>query len=191
MSSHRPVHRVAVMDVGVVPFEHTAAADHAFADARDRDPGAAWLNEVAFVEVHRRGRLVVRGSVAGRYLDIDDEGDLIGRDTAVGTIAGAAVGFALGPLGFAVGVVAGGSVGGAIEASHVPRLDGPAVAAIRERMPERSSAIVLFSDPARVEAMLVALERPGGRSARYRLAPAAEAELREAIAEMPDAEAPA
>jgi uncharacterized membrane protein len=178
------------MDVGVVPYEHTDGAEHAFADARDSDPDAAWLSEVAFVEVHRRGRLVIRGSVAGHYLDIDDEGDLTGRDTAVGTIAGAAIGFALGPLGFAVGLVAGGSVGGVVEARHVPRLDEPALEAIRQRMPEGTSAVLLFSDPALVQAMLAALERSAGRSALYRLAPAAEAELLTALAEAPEAATP-
>ena len=33
-------------------------------------------------------RLVVRGSVAGHYVDLDEEGDFMGHDTAVGAIVG-------------------------------------------------------------------------------------------------------
>ena len=98
--------------------------------------------QVAFIEVHRRGRIVVRGTIAGRYVDIEDEGDLIGRDTAYGAILGAAVGLPLGPPGWAVGLVAGGAVGGLHETSHIPTLQGPGFDEIRKDVPEKSSALL-------------------------------------------------
>jgi hypothetical protein len=43
------------------------------------------VDEVAFIERRRRGRIVIRGTFAGRYLDVDDTGDALGRDTVIGS----------------------------------------------------------------------------------------------------------
>ena len=178
------------MDVGIAAFAHVHGAEHAFANARERDPGADWIRDAAFVEVHRHGRIVVHGTVAGRYVDIDGEGDLIGRDTAVGTIVGAVVGFALGPPAFAVGIVAGGSVGGVVEASHIPRLDGPAFDAARKHVPEGSSAVIVFSSMERIRSMYETLLAAADTFVHYRLDPGAEAELESALAAAPAAAPP-
>ena len=50
-----------------------------------------------------------------------------------------------GPSAFAVGLVGGATVGGVIEASHLPRLEGPAFDAIRGRVPNGSSAVVVIA----------------------------------------------
>jgi uncharacterized membrane protein len=178
------------VDVGVAMFSGVHGAERAFADARDRDPEADWLGDTAFVEVHRHGRIVVRGSVAGHYVDVDGEGDVIGRDTGIGAIVGAALGFLLGPPAFAVGVVGGATVGGVVEASHIPKQAGPAFDAIREQVPEGSSAVVVFSDTAGIRAMSDALATPAAEFVHYRLSPTAEAELRSALAEAPAAPPP-
>ena len=178
------------MDVGVATFSRVHGAERAFADARDRNPGADWIRDVAFVEVHRRGRIVVRGSVVGHYIDVDGEGDVIGRDTGIGAVVGAALGFLLEPPAFAVGVVGGASVGGVVEASHLPRQEAPAFDAIREQVPEGSSAVVVFSDAERIRAMSDALATAAGEFVHYRLSPTAEAELRSALAEAPAAPPP-
>jgi hypothetical protein len=60
------------MDVRVATFARIHGAEYAFAKARDTDPGADWIRDAGFVEVYGHGRIVVRGTVAGRYLDIDD-----------------------------------------------------------------------------------------------------------------------
>ena len=171
--------------VGVARFSGTHGAERAFADAHDHDPAADWMADATFVEVHRDGRIVVRGSVAGHYVDLDAEGDVIGPDTGKGAVAGAVMGFLLGPSAFAVGLVGGATVGGVIEASHLPQLEGPAFDAIRERLPEGSSAVVVISTAARVHAMSEALAGAAETFDGYRLAPAAEAELRSALATAP------
>ena len=74
--------------VAVVTFPHPERAEHAFAEARAKERGAAWLEEVAFVEAHRHGRIVMRGTFAGHYLDVDDVGDVTGQDTAAGALTG-------------------------------------------------------------------------------------------------------
>ena len=87
-------------------------------------------------EAHRGGRIVVRGSVAGRYVDLDGEQDPVGRETGIGAVAGATAGLALGPSAVAIGLVGGAIFGGSIEARRaavarrVPPFD-----AIREQCP--------------------------------------------------------
>ena len=114
---------------------------------------------MAFVEVHRHGRIVVRGTVLGHYVDVDGLGDVIGPDTAAGAIVGAAAGLPLGPSGFAAGLVGGATAGGAVEASQSTEPQGPAFDAIREHVPEGSSAVVVFADAERIRAMYRALFR--------------------------------
>jgi uncharacterized membrane protein len=174
------------LHVGVARFSGVEGAERAFAEARDRDPAAAWIGDAAFVEVHRNGRIVVRGSVAGHYVDIDGLGDAMGRDTGRGAVVGAAVGFLLGPPAFAVGVVGGASVGGVVETSHIPKPDGPAFDAIREQVPRGTSALVVVSDAASAQAMTEAVA--GEAVEHHRLSPAADSELRRALAQAPPAD---
>jgi hypothetical protein len=177
--------RPETLYVGVGRFSDSDGAERAFADAHDRDPAADWMADASFVEVRRDGRIVVRGSVAGHYVDVDGEGDVIGPDTARGAVAGAVLGFLLGPSAFAVGLVGGATVGGVVEAGHLPKLEGAAFDAIRERVPEGSSAVVVVSSAERVHAMSEALAGAAETFDGYRLGPAAEAELRSAVAALP------
>jgi len=171
--------------VGMATFSGIHGAERAFADAHDRDPPAGWMADAAFVEVPRDGRIVVRGSVAGHYVDLDGEGDVMGPDTGKGAVAGAVMGLLLGPPAFAVGLVGGATVGGVIEAGHLPQLEGAAFDAIRERVPKDSSAVVVVSSAERVHAMSEALASAAETFDGYRLGPAAEAELRSALATAP------
>ena len=173
------------MDAAVIAFPHIEGAEHEYASALGRLSGAPWLRKVAFIEVHRNGRIVVRGTVAGHWVDIEDEGDLIGRDTAIGAIIGAVVGLALGPPGFAGGLVAGGAIGGLREANRIPTLRGPAFDEIRKDVPANSSALLLVGEPGDVDAMVSAFAETRGRLTRYRLAPQAHAQLEAAVAGSP------
>ena len=60
------------LDFALMVFPHVEAAEHAYTDVIDRAAGEPWLNEVAFVEHHGHGRLIVRGTVAGHYVDVDE-----------------------------------------------------------------------------------------------------------------------
>ena len=171
--------------VGVAGFSGVDGAERAYADARDRDIRARWMSDAAFVEVHRDGRIVIRGAVLGHYVDVDGEGYVIGPDTGRGAIVGAALGLLLGPAAFADGIVGGATVGGVVEASHGTKQQGPVFDAIRQYIPEGSSAVVVVSDLERVHAMHGALAPVAKRWVQYRLSLAAEAELRSALAEAP------
>ena len=171
--------------VGVARFPGADGAERAYADARDRDPDAPWMRETAFVEVHRNGRIVVRGSVAGHYVDLDGVADAMGPATGTGAVVGAAVGFLLGPPAFAVGVVGGATVGGVVEASHVPDQHASAFDAIRRQVPEGASALVVVSDAATVQAMCEAVTAAAETLHRYPLGPVEEGRLRSALGGAP------
>jgi len=85
------------MHVGVARFSDVEGADRAFADAHDRGPGPGWPADGVVCEVHPNGRIVVRGTVAGRYVVVAGRTDPMGLDTGLGAMAGAVIGFVLGP----------------------------------------------------------------------------------------------
>jgi hypothetical protein len=92
-----PREHATTRDLAVLTFDGLVSAERAFARVRDDARGEPWLMEVAFAERHRHERLVVRGTFAGRYLDIGDAGgherpagalfDEIRDDVAVGSSA--------------------------------------------------------------------------------------------------------
>ncbi len=133
----------AGLDFALMVFKHTGGAEHAYADAVSQASGEPWAQEIAFVEHHQRDRIVVRGTFAGHYVDADDEGDFIGRQTAEGAIAGGAAGLLFGPAGLAVGMVAGGMAGGSLANTLVRGFAAPcstSCAAKCRRGPPRSSS---------------------------------------------------
>jgi uncharacterized membrane protein len=175
------------LDLALLVFPRIVGAEHAYADVLDEVGDALWMHELAFVEHHRRDRIVVRGNVAGHYVDIEDEGDAIGRRTAEGALTGALVGLLFGPPGFAVGIVGGGAVGGLAEASRVPELHGALIDELRAEVPEGSSAIVLLAAPEHVDAMVEAFEGKGGRLVRHQLSADGAKAFEAAVADRPPA----
>jgi hypothetical protein len=74
--SPRP--HASTSDIAVLTFPHITGAERAYADVRDDVGIQPWLADVAFVECHRHDRIVVRGTFAGRYVDVDGPpGDLV------------------------------------------------------------------------------------------------------------------
>jgi uncharacterized membrane protein len=191
MPAH-PAMRVTCLmtEVAVAIFSGVHAAEHAYADARARDPAAAWIGDAAIVEVHRDGRIVIRGTVLGHYVDVDGLGDVFGPDAAAGAIVGAVAGLPLGPSAFAVGLVGGAAAGGVVEATEGTQPEGAAFDAIRERVPEGSSAVAVFADAEGIRAMYRALLSMADTFLRHPLSPEEEAELRAALAGTPVATPP-
>jgi len=178
-------------ELAVLTFDHIEGAERAYADARGRANDAAWLREVVFVECHRHGRIVVRGTFAGHYLDVDDVADAIGHDTAVGAVAGAVVGLAFGPPGFAVGLVAGGIGGGVHESAvHTPEESGALFDEIRHDIPEGSSGIVALVSADDSAALIEALHERAVRLTHHRLSDAEAAALQAAVVQAPPAATP-
>jgi hypothetical protein len=65
-------------ELAVLTFDGRNGAERAYAGVRG-SANAAWSRDLAFTECHRHGRVVVRGTVGGRYVDEQDlaavEGD--------------------------------------------------------------------------------------------------------------------
>jgi hypothetical protein len=69
-----PRAHASTRDFALVAFDGLGTAERAYGRVHDGTPDASWTPDVAFVEHHRHGRLVVRGTFAGRYLDLGDAG---------------------------------------------------------------------------------------------------------------------
>jgi hypothetical protein len=76
-----PRYHADTRDLAIVLFDGLGAAERAYGNVRDGAPHAAWLPDVAFAERHRHDHLVVRGTFAGRFLDLGDAGGHEARPT--------------------------------------------------------------------------------------------------------------
>jgi uncharacterized membrane protein len=177
------------LDLALVMFEHTGGAELAYSRAPRDELSAQWWTEVAFVEHHRRDRIVFRGTFAGHYVDADDEEQFVGTKMAEGAAIGGAAGLLLGPAGLAAGLVAGGMVGGVATEHSGPRLRSALFDIVRSEVAEGSSAVIMLSSPGHVDAMVSALADQDGRLVRHRLTPEATQALVAAVAGSPVAAA--
>jgi hypothetical protein len=66
------------LDLALLIFERTEGAERAYARMLETSGSPPWVHEVSFVEHHRHDRIVVRGTFAGRYVDLDERGDVLG-----------------------------------------------------------------------------------------------------------------
>jgi uncharacterized membrane protein len=174
-------------DFALMEFHHTEGAERAYSDAPPTVDGITWSQRVAFVEHHRRNRIIVRGTFAGRYVDADDEQEFTGVKTAEGAVAGGVVGVLFGPLGLAVGLVGGGLAGGVAQEKSSPRLRSAFFDEVRKEVPEGGSAVIMLAPPEQVDAMAKALDGRGGRLVRHRVSADEARALEAAVADDPEA----
>jgi uncharacterized membrane protein len=175
------------LDLAWMTFDRVEGAERAYSNVIGASHDAPWVHEIAFVEHHRHDRIVVRGTFAGRYVDLDDQGDVIGRRTAEGALTGAVAGAFFGPPGFAAGIVVGGAAGGLSESEDAPHLHDALVDDVRSEVPEKSSAVLLLASPEHADAMVAAFDGSGGRLVRHHLSPDAAQALESAVAGRPPA----
>jgi uncharacterized membrane protein len=103
-------------------------------------------------------------------------------------VAGAMVGLAFGPPGFAAGLVGGGIAGGVHESAiHTPEESGALFDEIRRDVPEGSSGIVALVSAQDSAALIEALHERAVRLTHHRLSDAEAAALEEAVAQAPRA----
>jgi uncharacterized membrane protein len=178
------------LDIAFMVFDHTDGAEQAYSRAPRSVEGVAWADQVAFVEHHRRNRIVVRGTFAGRYVDADDEQEFIGAKTAEGVVAGGAVGLLFGPAGLAVGLVSGGLAGGVAQERGSPHLRSAFFDEVRREVPEGHSAVIMMAPSDHVDAMIRALEGHSGRLVRHHLSADEAKALEDAVAGDPTAAPP-
>jgi uncharacterized membrane protein len=175
------------LDLTLVVFDHVGGAERAYADVMGASAASPWVHEIAFVEHHRHDRIVVRGTFAGRYVDVDDEADVvIGKRTAEGALTGAIAGVLFGPAGLAVGLV-GGATAGSVGDGREAHLHDALIDDVRAEVPEKSSAILLLASPEHTDAMIAAFEGHRGRLIRHRLSPQGAQVLESAVVGRPRA----
>jgi uncharacterized membrane protein len=157
------------LEVAVVSFISQHGAVSAFSSSSDDVP---WRDEVAFVEETRKGRMVIRGTFAGHYVDVNELDRTSDSGTAEGALTGALVGaiFGFGPPGAAFGFIVGGALG-AVEGkpSEVESEPDTLVDRLRAAIPKGGSAVVLLAAPEHVDAMIDALAGSGGEVTRRKL----------------------
>jgi uncharacterized membrane protein len=178
------------LDFALLSFEGVNSAAEAFGVARDRSGGAAsWASEVGFVEHHENGHLVLRGTFAGHYVDVDEALHVSGRGTEEGVAAGAVIGTLVGgPLGLAVGTVMGGILGSQLGMpSETDPEPEPLAERLRAAVPRSGSAIVLIAEANDVDEMIGAIGETSGQVIRKALTPEETADVQASLSASPAA----
>lgn len=177
------------LDFALLSLHGVNSAAEAFAAARDRSGGAPWASEVGFVEHHENGHLVLRGTFAGHYVDVDEALHVSGRGTEEGGAIGAVLGTLLGgPLGLAVGGVAGATFGSQLgKPSETDPEPEPFAERLRAAVPRSGSAIVLIADVHDVDEMIAAVGETSGHVIRKALTPEDVAAVQASLSASPAA----
>ena len=151
--------RVVSLDLALITFKGEPAAASAFGTLRDRvGRTAPWTSEVAIVEHYGSGRMSVRGTFAGHYVDVEETDHVSLPGAGEGALTGAVVGVIFGPPGLAAGMVTGGIIGA--EAGRPTEVEAEPellINELRAAVPKDHSAIALLAEPAHVDDMLSAL----------------------------------
>jgi uncharacterized membrane protein len=147
------------LEFALARFHGEGTAVQSYAAAKDRPgPDEAWTRKVGFVERHHNGRLLLRGTFAGHYLDVDESDRVSQTGAGTGAVAGGLVGAFLGPPGIALGLMIGGGVGAHVGPAKDTEAEPEELAEqLRNAVPNSSSAIVLVAESPDVDAMVAAL----------------------------------
>jgi uncharacterized membrane protein len=177
------------LNIAFVRFHGEDAAVVQYADAKERaGSGARWTQEVGFVERHHSGKMLLRGTFAGHYIDVDEGDHVSQQGAAEGAVGLGLLGVLGGPPGIAVGLLLGGIVGaevGPVSDSEPEQLE--LADRLRAAIPPSSSAIVLIAERADVDEMLAALGEHARDVVRRTLTPGEEATLQASISASPPA----
>jgi uncharacterized membrane protein len=177
------------VDLAVARFDGEGTAVQRYAAAKDRAGGdAAWTHKVGFVERHHNGRLLLRGTFAGHYLDVDESDHVAERAAGEGAAAGGLVGVLLGPPGIAVGLTLGAVVGSQVGHPTEVEAEPDAVAdQVRAVVPRSSSAVVMIGPADDVDEMLAALAESANGVERRTLSADEQAALEASLGTAPPA----
>jgi uncharacterized membrane protein len=174
------------LDVAVVRFEGEGTAVKRYADAKERSAAAPWTQQVGFVERHHNGRLLLRGTFAGHYLDVDESDRVSQKGAGEGAAVGGLVGVLAGPVGIAVGLLVGGLIGQHAGGSPELQAEPETLAErVRDAVPRSSSALVMIADGSDVDEMLAALGDGASDLTRRTLDDGEQAALEASLADAP------
>jgi uncharacterized membrane protein len=178
------------LDFALLSFDGVNSAAEAFAAANDRSGAAGrWTSKVGFVEHHENGHLVLRGTFAGHYVDVDEALHASERGAEEGVTVGAVIGTLLGgPLGLAVGTVLGGTIGSQVGKPSETDAEPEQLAdRLRATVPRSGSAIVLIADASEVDEMIAAIGETSGQMIRRAVTPEEATAVRASLSASPAA----
>jgi uncharacterized membrane protein len=175
------------LDFAVARFDGDTTAVKRYSTARDHAAkDAAWVREVGFVEHRHSGRMALRGTFAGHYVDVDESDHLSQKGAGEGAVTGGVIGVLGGPPGIALGLLLGGIIGGEAGRPDETETEPDAlVERLREAVPRSSSAVVLIAAAADVDEMIAALGGSAQSVARQTLTADQEAELEASLSTAP------
>ncbi len=175
------------LELAIARFDDEGTAVMRYQAAKEESAGQArWTREVGFVEHHHSGRMLLRGTFAGHYLDVDENDRVSDVGAGTGAAAGGLVGALLGPAGIAFGLVAGGMLGSHANSGRVVEQEPEALAEqLREAVPRSSSALVLIAPSEDVTEMLAAVGESSVGVVRQSLTAEQEAQLQDALSDAP------
>jgi uncharacterized membrane protein len=175
------------LEVAIARFEGENSAVNAYSAVKTGQASAPrWTSEVGFVEHHHNGRLLLRGTFAGHYLDVDESEHISETGAGAGALAGGLVGALLGPAGIALGLVVGGAAGSQASDASVAEAEPRALAErLRATVPRSSSALVLIASPEDVTDMLVAVGESATGVLREHLTDEQSAQLQASLGAAP------
>lgn len=177
------------LDLALIGFGGETTASSVFGTMRDRvGPDATWTHEAAVVEHRHNGRMSIRGTFDGHYVDVDESDHLSQAGAARGALTGALIGAVLGPPGWAAGFALGGTIGSQIaRPTETEAEPEPLVKELRDAVPRGHSAIALLAAPEHVDAMLTALDEKHESVLRRTLTVGEAAAILASVSTAPDA----
>ena len=177
------------LDLALVGFRGEATASSVFGTMRDRvGTEAPWTLEAAIVERARNGRMSIRGTFDGHYVDVEESDHVSQPGAAKGALTGALIGAVFGPPGWAVGLALGGTIGAEVARPTETEIAPEGlVEELRGAVPHGHSAIALLAAPEHVDAMLAALHEKHESVLRRTLTVAQAAAMVAAVSSAPKA----
>ena len=175
------------LDFAVARYDGDTTAVKKYSAAREHaGKGAAWVREVGFVEHRHSGRMALRGTFAGHYVDVDESDHLSQKGAGEGAVTGGVIGVLGGPPGIALGLLLGGIIGGEAGRPDETEAEPEAlVEQLRAALPLSSSAVVLIAGASDVDEMIAALGESAQQVDRRTLSTAQEAELEASLSAAP------
>ncbi|MEX0991624.1 MAG: DUF1269 domain-containing protein [Actinomycetota bacterium] len=141
------------MEVGVITFEGSEAAQHLVKSLAERQAGAL-IDEVGIIEHHANGGFSVHGYAPGGTR---------GQHAAVGALVGTMFGLLLGPFGLVAGLFGGAAVGASMTARdpHELEVSDAFIARLRESLPPGTSAVLLIGQAETVGQLMGQIQSAG------------------------------
>ena len=175
------------LEIAIARFDGEGTAVQRYQAAKEASGGQArWTREVGFVEHHHSGRMLLRGTFAGHYLDVDENDRVSEVGTGAGAVAGGIVGALLGPAGIAFGLIVGGVLGSHVSSGRTIEEEPEALAEqLREAVPRSASALVLIAPAEDVTEMLRAVGDGAAGVVRESLTAEQEAQVQFSLSQAP------